>query len=131
MITSLYAGCLCLLYFKITLETISARKRNQVSLGYGTNSEIEAIVSAHANFNAYVPIFIILLFLLERSQTLPSLVINILGILFFVGRTLHFVAFRGSKMNFKMRVKGMHLTLWPMLGLALLNIFVFIKGFLS
>ncbi|MCP4915136.1 MAG: hypothetical protein GY909_18600 [Oligoflexia bacterium] len=131
MITSLYAGCLCLLYFKITLETISARKRNQVSLGYGTNSEIESIVSAHANFNAYVPIFIILFYLLERSQAFPNILLHSLGILFFIGRTFHFIAFRGSKMNFKLRVKGMHLTLWPMLALAILNIFVFIKSFLN
>lgn len=58
MFTNLYIGLLTLLYFKISLETINARRSNKISVGAGDNNEIAGIVSAHSNFNSYVPIIL-------------------------------------------------------------------------
>lgn len=125
MITMLYAGILALIYFKLSLEVIKARRVHQVSLGYGPNNEIAQIVSAHGNFAAYIPLLLILAFLLEQSGAMPGYVIHILAGVFTLGRVLHFLAFAGDKMKFPFRILGMHMTLWPLVFLALLNIAVF------
>lgn len=125
MITSLYAGLLALIYFRISLDAINARRKHQISLGPGKENEIEQIVSAHSNYSAYTPILIILLFGAEFQPELPRELIHIFGVLITAGRTLHYLAFK-NKMNFLYRKWGMYLTLWPILILGLLNIILFI-----
>ncbi|MDC1175616.1 MAPEG family protein [Bacteriovoracaceae bacterium] len=131
MISNLYLGLLTLLYVMITLETIKARQRNQISLGAGKTFEIEAIVSAHSNFNSYVPLLMILLFSAEWFMILPKFIIHLLGIMIFLGRTFHFIAFRGNKMNFKLRTIGMHMTIWPLMFLAITSIYAYAKSALN
>ena len=127
MITFLYASILGVMLFLISMEAISARRRNQISLGVGDSKEIEAIVSAHHNFSSYTPMLLILLFGLEYSKVYPSYIIHLFGILITLGRTFHYYAFRGKKMDFKNRVRGMQLTLWSLLILGLLNFATFVK----
>lgn len=125
MITSLYAGILGILYFKISFDTIKARRKHQVSLGHGNNNEITSIASAHHNFASYTVLLLLMTFLLEQSQAVPSLVIHLVAIGFTIGRILHYLALSGSKMNFKFRVIGMQLTLFPLMVLSILNIYSF------
>lgn len=125
MYTHLFAGLLTLLYLLISALTIRARRKNRVSLGYGKNNEIEAIVSAHSNFSSYTPLFLFLLYILELESK-SNLLILILGSGFFLGRLLHFIAFTGPKMNFKLRTVGMILTLTPLAIQAVLLIYFFI-----
>ena len=127
MITSLYAGILALLFFKVSIDTISARRKNLISLGYGPKNEIIEVVSAHANFAAYVPFLLILVFFLEMTKAVPFWVLHLLAAAFTLGRLLHFMAFKADKMEFKKRILGMHLTLWPLVLLGLLNIYSFVK----
>ncbi|WP_034719114.1 MAPEG family protein [Bacteriovorax sp. DB6_IX] len=122
MMTFLYASLLGVLYFLISLETINARRRNQISLGVGDNRQIEQIVSAHSNFSAYTPILLILLFGLENSEQVSPYIVHLFGLLIFFGRIFHYRAFRKEKMNFKYRVLGMRLTLWSLLVMSLVNI---------
>lgn len=126
MITSLYAGILTILFFFISIATIKARRRHQISVGFGPNNEIAQIVGAHSNFASYAVIFLLLLHLAEFSQVLPSIFIHIIGLAFTVGRFSHYFAFK-NRMQMKYRILGMHLTLWPLLLLAALNIFIFLK----
>ena len=128
MITPLYAGILGILFFLISVETIKARKRNQVSLGVGSNNEIENMVGAHSNFSAYTPMFLMLLFFTEGMNTLPVIVTHGLGVLFCTGRLLHFIAFRGRAMNFKLRKVSMHLTLWPLFFVSMVSIYTYAKA---
>lgn len=130
MVTSLYAGILAVLFIRLSIDTILGRRKHQISLGYGPNNEIEAVVSAHANFTAYVPLMLALLFFAESSNVFPSFVIHILAALFTIGRIQHYLAFKAKKMNFKLRVIGMHLTLWPLLLLGFMNIYVGVKNLL-
>jgi len=127
MITSLYASLLALLYFKISFDTVRARRRFKISLGTGENDEILKYVSAHSNFAAYVPILLILTFLLESSQQLPSILIYIIASVFTLGRVLHYLGMTANKMNFKLRVPGMAMTFIPLNLLAVLNLFAFVK----
>lgn len=128
MITSLYSGLLALLFLAISFLTIKARRKHKISLGYGPNNEIHAIVSAHSNFSAYAPFFLILLFLVEFSNQFPNFILHFIGLSFVVGRGFHLVAFAGQKMIFKARILGMVLTLTPTMALAWMNIYSFFKA---
>jgi uncharacterized protein len=127
MITSLYAGFLGLILFLISMETIKARRAHKISIGVGPNNEIATVVSAHANFVAYVPLLLLLLFFAENSSLISNLIIHALGFAIFLGRLLHYFAFRGPKMNFKWRTLGMYLTLWPLIILGFINIFIYFR----
>jgi len=127
VITSLYAGLLALVLFKLSLDSINARRTHKISVGYGPNNEIAGVVSAHANFVAYVPLLLFLLWMAERSGLYPEYLIHVLGLAFTLGRVLHYLAFTGKKIDFKKRVLGMHLTLWPLLLLAALNVALYVQ----
>jgi uncharacterized membrane protein YecN with MAPEG domain len=127
MISFIYTGILGLVLFKLSLDTIAARRKHQISLGTGDNNEISSIVSAHANFIAYTPILLILLGIIEYSSFLPVLLIHALGVVIVLGRVLHYYAFKGE-MSFKPRVVGMHFTLWPLLLMSLIVVYLGIKS---
>jgi uncharacterized protein len=123
MITSLFVGLLGLLHFKISLDTINARGREKVSLGSGANNEIIHLVSAHSNFSSYTPIFLIMFYLLE-VQSFSSAVLYLLGFSFLLGRTFHFLSMKDKEQVFKKRKLGMQLTLFPLIILSILNVYV-------
>jgi uncharacterized protein len=130
LITSLYSAILAMLYFYISLETIKARGREKVSLGPGGDNQILHLVSAHSNFASYVPIFLLMLFLLELQQ-INKYLLHGIAIVFLVGRVLHFLTMRDKERTFKKRKLGMQMTLWPLIVLACLNLFAFIRATVS
>ncbi|MCI5071760.1 MAPEG family protein [bacterium] len=116
MISLLFAGILGLILLLISRATIAARRKYRVSLGYGEKKDpLFNYVSAHANFCAYTPLFLILLFLLESTQSLPNSSLIIMASCFTFGRIIHFFALTKMELktppNFKFRVLGMVLTL--------------------
>jgi uncharacterized protein len=119
-----------MLYFYISLETIKARGREKVSLGPGGDNQILHLVSAHSNFASYVPIFLLMLFLLELQQ-INKYLLHGIAIVFLVGRVLHFLTMRDKERTFKKRKLGMQMTLWPLIVLACLNLFAFIRATVS
>lgn len=124
MITQLYGGILALIYLALSIETIRARRKHKVSLGYGPNDEVASIVSAHNNFASYTVILLFLLFLLETAEIVNPIILHALAIAFTTGRLLHYLAFR-KNMRFKPRIAGMALTLMPLGFLGLLNMISF------
>ncbi len=127
MITQLYAGILALILFFISMDTIKARRFHKVSIGLGPNNEIAPMASAHSNFIAYVPILLLLLFFAESSQLISKYIIHLGGLAISIGRIFHYMAFRSPKMNFKWRVTGMKLTLWPLIIFGLINIYIYLR----
>ena len=125
MVTSLYAGLFGLLYMQITFDVIKHRRRHQVSVGYGKNKEIAQIASAHANFSSFVPFALILMYLIETTLALPVLTLHFFGLCIFLGRLFHYIAFRG-KMNFKLRITGMILTIFPLVAMSILNVYSYL-----
>jgi uncharacterized membrane protein YecN with MAPEG domain len=126
MITSFYAGILGLLYFVISLETIKARRKEKISLGAGSENQIIHLVSAHNNFASYVPLFLILLFLIEKAGY-HFFFIHLIGIIFFGGRMLHFLTMKNKEKTFTKRKLGMQMTLFPLIILSLMNCYDFLK----
>lgn len=126
MITSFYAGILGILLTLISWETILVRRKLKISLGMGENNEIAHLVSAHSNFCSYTAIMLILLYFAETSHDFHFLLIHLLGLMFTIGRFYHYFAFRSGKVKFKYRVRGMRLTLIPLVVLSLLNLYSYI-----
>ncbi len=130
MITGLYAGILGLIYIRLTLAVIGGRRKHLIAYGYGKNNEIAGVVSAHGNFSAYAPIFLVSLLCLELGGKIVGtnlpLLLHLLGVLFVAGRLIHFSGLSQSeqlaKPNFNPRKIGMHLTIWPLVLIFLANI---------
>lgn len=127
MITSLYAGLFGLLYIQITFDVIRHRRKHKVSVGFGKNQAVAQVASTHANFSSYVPFGLILIYLLEAGQMIPLPGIHFFAIAMLIGRTLHYVAFKGE-MNFKVRIAGMILTIFPLVAMSVLNIYSYITA---
>jgi hypothetical protein len=121
MITSVFAALLGIFYFFLTVFVIKTRRRLKISLGDGNNPEMLQAISAHSNFQAYAPFLLILLYLVEFITVLPNYLVIAFGLIIFMGRLLHFQGIVTN--NFKMRVPGMVMTLFPMMGLSIVIIF--------
>lgn len=121
MITSIFAALLGLFYFFLSIFVVRSRRRLKISLGDGGNPEMLQAISAHSNFQAYTPFLLILLLLIELVTNPPIALVVIFGILILLGRILHFQGIVTN--NFKLRVPGMILTLFPMLAMSLILIF--------
>lgn len=119
MITGIYAGLLGLLIVWMTLQVVKQRRLHRVSLGDGGVDSLQQVISAHNNLVQYSPIMLLLLFLFEY-QNGNIWLIHLTGAAFLLGRILHFRALTTT--NFKQRIISMQLTLFPIIGLCLLNI---------
>lgn len=119
MITGFYAGILALLFAWLSLYVVKARRRNKVAFGDGGVAELQQAISAHTNMAQYSPIMLLLLFFLEYQHMHYS-VIHLVALAFILGRLLHFKSMISA--DFKKRVWGMQLTLYPIIALAALNI---------
>lgn len=119
MHTSIYASLSGLLLAWLAIQTIKARRANKIKLGDGGIFELQSAMRAHANFAEYMPITIILLFLLEHNGS-PVFLIHIIGTLFLIGRWIHAQGL--LKNNLRKRAQGIVITLIILIGLALANI---------
>lgn len=117
----LYAGLLTLLYIALTFRTIGARRRAQQALGDGGDRLLQRAMRAHGNFMEYVPLGLILLFMLQQ-QGAASWLIHLLGSALFLGRVIHAVGISQQPEPLKLRVTGMLLTLLTLFSSALLLI---------
>jgi len=120
-ITTLLASILALLYVWLGLQVIKQRRKHQVLIGTGGKSELEWTIRAHANFAEYVPIGLILFACAEYNQTSRWL-LSLFALMLLGGRGLHAYAFISTKRALNLRVYGMQLTLWTIIGLANWNI---------
>lgn len=114
-VTAFFAGINGILFFYLSLRVIGTRRRLKVVFGDGDQPEMVRIMRGHANAAEYIPLLLILLFLLETSGA-PIWVAASFGALVTLGRLSHalYFAHQGT-FPWQMRVAGMHLTLWPLL----------------
>ena len=119
MITSIYASLSALLIVKLALSVIKLRRKNRVSVGDGGVEELQLAIRAHSNAVEYIPITLMLLLTLELNGA-PKILIHILGATLLIGRILHAMGLPAK--DFKKRVLGMRITVYLLIGLAILNI---------
>lgn len=119
MITSIYASLAALLIVRLSLSVIKLRRKNRVSVGDGGNEQLQLAIRTHANAVEYIPITLLLLLTLELNGA-PTILIHVLGATLLIGRILHAMGL--PEKDFKKRVLGMQITIYLLIGLAILNI---------
>jgi len=119
VITGFYAGLLALFFVWLSLNVVKLRRGHKVAYGSGGVEPLEQAISAHNNMSQYSPVMLLLLFFLEYQQA-HFLLIHLGGVLFIIGRLVHFKGM--TEPNLKKRVLGMQLTLFPILAYAALNL---------
>lgn len=117
-ITSLYAALGALLLIVLSVRVMLQRRRARVGILDGGDHVLAKRIRAHANATEYLPIGLLLLLLLETSQTQAWLLHGI-GLCLIVGRILHAWGLsRSSALSFG-RAAGIVLTLLAIVLAAL------------
>ena len=88
VVTSLYAGCLALLYLAISGWVVRVRVQQKVYAGDKGDPVMANAMRVHANFAEYVPFGLILILLAELQGT-PALALHALGAMLLLGRIMH------------------------------------------
>lgn len=122
-ITTFYASLLALLFVWLSLNVIKLRRRFRVLLGHGDKTELLAAISAQNNAAQYIPFTLLIIALLEINHG-HGLLLHLFGLMLLSGRLIHA---RGILKNqIPLRVKGMQLTLFTMIGAAIANLLLLI-----
>lgn len=119
MITSLYASLAVLLIVRLSLSVIKLRRKNRILIGDGGIEELQLAIRTHANAVEYIPITLLLLLTLELNGA-PKMLIHLLGATLITGRIIHAMGLPAK--DLKKRVLGMQITIYLLIGLAILNI---------
>ena len=88
IVTGLYAGIFGLILIGLSILVIKERYKKRVSFGENNDLELTVVSRAQGNFTEYVPIFLILLALLE-SANVSWTFLHIFGIVFLISRISH------------------------------------------
>ena len=118
MVAVIYASLSALWIVWLSLYAIKSRQKHRVLFGDGGNAELQAALGAHSNATHYIPIALILLFALEYNGAAVWLV-HAFGVALLGGRVIHAHGLLAKK--FRHRVVGMQVTLYTLIGLALVN----------
>lgn len=119
MITSIYASLAVLLIVRLSISVIKLRREYRISLGDGGNEELQLAIRTHANALEYIPITLLLLLMLELNGA-PKILIHLLGLVLITGRIIHTIGLSGK--DLQKRVLGMQITVFLLIGLAILNL---------
>ncbi len=127
MITALYASLCALFIVKLSLGVIAVRRQHKIGLGDGGNEELQLAIRAQGNATEYIPITLILMFLLENI-IVYNWMIHLAGITLLMGRLIHAIGIKNH--DLKKRVLGMKITLYLIIALSILNIVYFALAYL-
>ena len=127
--TPFYAALCGVILFGLSIRTIRVRRRLQIAIGHSDDAEMERAMRVHANFCEYVPIALLLIYLLEVSQG-ASYWIHVLGWALVFGRLLHAYGVSRPREDFRFRVTGMALTFTVIVSSAI-SILIAYAGWIS
>src|SRR5690606_23682605 len=116
-ITAIYAAISALLVVALSFRVIRLRLSTRTGIGDGGHQDLARCIRAHANAVEYLPLALLLLLLVEWSQTLP-VIVHGFGIALVPGRLLHAIGLSRSAGASLPRFIGMLLTLLCLLGMA-------------
>lgn len=120
-ITALYAGLLALLFLVLSVNVVRGRRLHRVSVGDGGDKDLRKRMRVQANWVEYTPIALILLAIAE-VEGFPGWLIHLAGLTLTVGRVMHAYGLGSTPQIVAFRQIGMYLTVFAILGLALLDI---------
>ncbi|MEN9866941.1 MAG: hypothetical protein RL748_2531 [Pseudomonadota bacterium] len=113
-IVPLYTALLTLLFVILSVRTLNLRRKLQIGVGDAGNPQMLRAMRVHANFAEYVPLALILLFLVE-AQHANAILVHALGLALLVGRLSHAYGVSQTKEKLVFRVTGMALTFTTLL----------------
>ena len=119
IVTSFFAALLTLMYVALAVRVIVQRGRHRVPVGDSGIDELTVAVRAHANFNEYVPLLLIMMLFLELMGV-ASVYLYLYGGVVVLGRLLHAFVFRSPRTTVSLiRVVAMVCTFIPLIAASL------------
>lgn len=118
-ITGIYAALVVILIVILAIRVVAYRRSHKIGLGDGDDIELRKRIRAHGNAIEYVPLYLVLLLLLELDQTVPALV-HTFGIILIVARLAHAWGVSHHTGISPGRALGVVLTFGGLLALSLL-----------
>lgn len=115
---AIYAAILAVIYVGLSARVIRLRGKLRIGVGDGGNPTMLRAMRVHANFAEYVPLAVLLIFLMESGGA-NRLLVNMLGITLVLGRLAHGYGVSQPVENFRFRIAGMVLTFATMIVAAL------------
>lgn len=112
--TLITTGILGIIFFVHCLRIIQGRGLTKTSLGDGGNDLMTRRIRIHGNFAEYIPLLMLILFMLE-VKAISQVLLLAFALSVVVGRLLHFYGLYSNGSPMWARVWGMQLTLWPLL----------------
>lgn len=109
-IVPLYAAILALVFVVLSVRTLRLRRTLGVIVGDGANPVMLRAMRVHANFAEYVPISLLLLYMLEQAGA-GATFLHGECVALLVGRVLHALGVSRVKEDVRFRIAGMTLTL--------------------
>jgi uncharacterized protein len=120
-VTALYAGLLALVGIAIAGFAGRARVAAGVSLGDGGKPQLLEAMRRHANFVEFVPLFLVLLAIVEING-LARTWVHALGLIVLVARIVHPFGIKMDTMNTLPRFIGTVGTFLPTVAVALIAV---------
>ena len=108
-ILPLYASILALLFVTLSVRTLRLRQRLKIGIGDAGNTQMLRAMRVHSNFAEYVPLSLLLLYLVEAQGGWPLLV-HALGLCLVTGRLAHAYGVSRTNENFNFRIAAMAMT---------------------
>lgn len=104
-----YAAILTLLYVALSIRTLRLRRTLRIAIGDAGNERMLRAMRVHSNFAEYVPLGLIMIYLMESLGGQPLLVHG-LCLCLLTGRAAHAFGVSRLKEDYRFRVAGMALT---------------------
>lgn len=119
LVTACAAG---LMLIWLSVRVISSRVKGEVLIGDGESQDLLFKIRTQGNFSEYVPLFLIILGLIEAAGGNSSVLMPLAG-LFIVARILH-VFGMGAEANLKLRQLGMVGTFFCIATISLYGLYM-------
>lgn len=124
--TSLYAAVLSLVFVALSIRAIRTRRRQKIAIGDAGDATMLRAMRVHANFAEYVPLSLVLIYLVEEVSGSAALVHG-LGLVLIVGRLSHAYGVSQPDEAFGYRVTGMALTLTTILSCSGILLYLYFR----
>ena len=115
----MYAVLTAFIIVLLSLNVIRIRRKNRISIGDGSNSELRIAIAAQSNAIEYIPMAVLLLFALEYNHA-NLVLVHALGLLLVIGRIVHARGLLSDQL--RIRVLGMQFTIFSIIGLSIANL---------
>lgn len=116
-IVAIYAALLAFIFVVLSARTMRLRRLFRIAVGDSGNPVMLRAIRVQANFAEYVPLALILLYLVEQQGARP-LFLHTAGIALVVARLLHAYGVSQTQENLRFRMAGVALTLTVILACA-------------